>query len=80
MIGRSGDRETDAGGAYVTTPFVVMCAPLKGRQGADMPKDGTSASPAIDVVISCWSHIHSFTGRFQLTRSPDISISRIAVH
>jgi hypothetical protein len=37
----------NAGGAYVTTPFVVMYAPLKGRQGADMPKDGTSAPPAL---------------------------------
>jgi len=37
---------TIAGGAYVTTPFVVMYAPLLSERGRDMPKNGTSAPPA----------------------------------
>jgi len=33
------------GGAYVTTPFGVMYAPLLIERGADMPKNGWSAPP-----------------------------------
>jgi len=38
-----------AGGAYVTTRFVVMYAPLLSEWGRDMPKSGTSAPPATQL-------------------------------
>jgi len=36
-----------AGGAYVSTVFLGMYAPLRIQESADMPENGTSAPPPI---------------------------------
>ena len=38
------------GGAYVPTLVVGMYASLEHQKGADMPKNGTSAPPAVFVL------------------------------